>query len=85
MTNPDVIGSGVPGEFTPIEQLSYEAARAELAEIVSILEQGQMPLDEALRYWERGEALANYCEKQLAGARKRVEEAIEAREKKDAE
>ncbi|SLJ30548.1 exodeoxyribonuclease VII small subunit [Mycobacteroides abscessus subsp. abscessus] len=41
-----------------------------------MLEQGGMDLDESLALWERGEALANRCEEHLAGARKRVEDAL---------
>lgn len=64
--------------FTPVEQLSYEQARDELVEIVKILELGQMSLDESLKFWERGEALANRCEAQLDGAAKRVEAVLGA-------
>ena len=42
-----------------------------------ILELGQMGLDESLKYWERGEALAKRCEEHLAGAARRVEAAIQ--------
>lgn len=66
--------------FTPVEELSYEQARDELVEIVKILELGQMSLDESLKYWERGEALANRCESQLDGAAKRVERALAQQE-----
>ena len=51
-------------------------ARDELIETVKILELGQMSLDESLKYWERGEALAKRCELLLDGAATRVEEAI---------
>ncbi len=56
----DTIGSGTPGQDAcpPVDQLSYEQARDELLETVKILELGQMGLDESLKYWERGEALA---------------------------
>lgn len=75
--NSDVIGRGTGEDsFTAIEQLSYEQARNELAEIVRILELGQMNLDESLTYWERGEALAKRCEEHLAGAAHRVEQAL---------
>ena len=60
----------------PDEGLSYEQARDELVETVKILELGQMGLDESLKYWERGEALAKACEEHLDGAAKRVEEAL---------
>ena len=74
----NVFGDGQVNDsaFTPVEHLSYEAARDELIEIVKILELGQMGLDESLKYWERGEALAKRCEDHLAGAARRVEQAI---------
>ncbi|MDN8596660.1 exodeoxyribonuclease VII small subunit [Corynebacterium tuberculostearicum] len=83
----DTIGTGQPGQdaFTPVEELSYEQARDELIETVKILELGQMGLDESLKYWERGEALARACEAHLDGAAKRVEDALDRAEDADAE
>ena len=83
----DTIGTGQPGQdaFTPVEELSYEQARDELIETVKILELGQMGLDESLKYWERGEALARACESHLDGAAKRVEDALDKAEEADAE
>ena len=77
----DSFGTGTPGEdaFPAIDMLSYEQARDELIETVKILELGQMSLDESLKYWERGEALAKACENHLDGASKRVEDALNAR------
>ena len=46
---------------TPLDQLSYEQALAELEEIVAILEVEERPLDTALALFERGQALARYC------------------------
>jgi len=60
--------------------LGYEAARDELAAVVRALEAGGLPLEESLALWERGEQLAAVCEQYLAGARKRIESAIAARE-----
>ena len=83
----DTIGTGQPGQdaFTPVEELSYEQARDELIETVKILELGQIGLDESLKYWERGEALARACEAHLDGAAKRVEDALDKAEDADAE
>lgn len=83
----DTIGTGQPGQdaFTAVEELSYEQARDELIETVKILELGQMGLDESLKYWERGEALARACEAHLDGAAKRVEDALDKAEDADAE
>ena len=44
-----------------------------------------MGLDESLKYWERGEALARTCEAHLDGAAKRVEDALDKAEDADAE
>ncbi|OUC78495.1 exodeoxyribonuclease VII small subunit [Gordonia lacunae] len=62
--------------FTPIEELGYEEARDELAEIVTTLEHGGLDLDASLALWERGEALATRCEEHLRGARERIEAVI---------
>lgn len=77
----DSFGTGTPGEdaFPAIDTLTYEQARDELIETVKILELGQMSLDESLKYWERGEALAKVCENHLDGASTRVEDALNAR------
>ena len=55
---------------------SYEACRDELVEVVRLLEQGGLDLDASLNLWERGELLAKRCEEYLAGARKRIEDAL---------
>jgi exodeoxyribonuclease VII small subunit len=61
---------------TPISQLGYEKCRDELIEVVRLLEQGGLDLDESLTLWEKGEQLAKRCEEHLAGARKRVTDAL---------
>ncbi|WP_018297468.1 exodeoxyribonuclease VII small subunit [Corynebacterium lubricantis] len=74
----NIVGQGQAGEnaFPEPESLTYEQARDELIETVKILELGQMSLDESLKYWERGEALAKRCEVLLDGASARVEQAL---------
>jgi exodeoxyribonuclease VII small subunit len=47
-----------------------------LVDVVKVLEQGGLDLDASLALWERGELLATRCEEHLAGARKRVENAL---------
>jgi exodeoxyribonuclease VII small subunit len=69
--------------ITPISQLGYEACRDELIEVVRLLEQGGLDLDESLKLWERGEQLAKRCEEHLAGARKRVADALAAGQPED--
>jgi exodeoxyribonuclease VII small subunit len=61
-------------------QLSYEQARAELASVVERLEAGGGSLEESLALWERGEQLADICQRWLDGARARLDAAKAARE-----
>ncbi|MDF0530140.1 exodeoxyribonuclease VII small subunit [Tsukamurella sp. 8F] len=70
-------------EEKDVATLGYEEARDELAGVVQILERGGLDLDESLRLWERGEALARRCEDHLAGARERIEKAIAASDSED--
>ena len=60
---------------SPVETLSFEAARDELVKVVAELEQGSPTLEHSLALWERGEALAARCEEWLLGAKRRLEAA----------
>ena len=44
-----------------VAQMSYEAARDELVDIVARLENGQVGLEDSMGLWQRGEALAAHC------------------------
>jgi exodeoxyribonuclease VII small subunit len=57
------------------DTLSYEQARTELATVVERLEQGGSSLEESLALWERGERLADICQRWLDGARERIDAA----------
>jgi exodeoxyribonuclease VII small subunit len=61
------------------EKLSYEQARTELATVVERLETGGSSLEESLALWERGEKLADVCQRWLDGARDRIETVRAAR------
>ncbi len=62
-------------EFADVAELSYEDARDELTGIVAQLEGGQVPLEEGMRLWRRGEALAAHCTAWLDGAQRQISEA----------
>lgn len=64
----------------PEPELAYEAARDQLVEVVRRLEQGGDSLAESIALWEQGEELARTCQTWLDGARKRLDEAIHAKE-----
>ncbi|MEY3846862.1 MAG: hypothetical protein RJA66_1129 [Actinomycetota bacterium] len=65
-----------------VAKMSYEQSRDELIKVVAELEQGAVSLEASLALWERGEALASQCESWLTGARKRLDDAIEAKKSK---
>lgn len=54
------------------EETGYEQARDELASIASQLERGGQSLEESLALWEKGEELAQICEKWLNAASERI-------------
>ena len=60
-----------------VDALSYEQAREELVTTVRTLEAGNLTLEDSLRLWERGEALADRCQSWLDGARERLDKARE--------
>jgi exodeoxyribonuclease VII small subunit len=51
----------------------FEQALAELENLVQRLERGDVPLDEALRTFERGVALTRHCQACLQAAQQKVE------------
>ena len=46
---------------TPLEELTYEQALAELEEITRRLEENPPALEETLALYERGQGLARHC------------------------
>lgn len=77
------VPSAAAANTSDIANLGYEQARDELASIVSTLESGRAPLEESMRLWERGEALADHCSTWLDGAQARIEDAVARREGRD--
>jgi len=50
----------------------FEGAMSELEEIVRALESGDMPLEEALKAFEKGMGLVKFCTGKLEEAEKKV-------------
>lgn len=58
--------------ITPVE--TYETLYAQLQQVVTRLEQGELPLDETLQLYEQGVRLAAACQRLLDAAELRVRE-----------
>ena len=54
--------------------MTFEEAEKELQQIVERLESGNVPLDDAVALWERGEELYRLCRERLDAAQGKVEE-----------
>jgi exodeoxyribonuclease VII small subunit len=57
-----------------VEELTYEEALTELEDIVSALETEQNQLEESIRLFERGQALASRCSVLLEAAELKVKQ-----------
>jgi exodeoxyribonuclease VII small subunit len=55
------------------EEHDFEQALAELEKLVQKLEGGELPLDEALKTFERGIELTRHCQAALKTAQQKVE------------
>jgi exodeoxyribonuclease VII small subunit len=61
-----------PKEPAPTEPASYEAAVAELEQLVAAMEAGQMPLDRLLDSYRRGAELLQFCRGRLKAVEDQV-------------
>lgn len=65
-----------PSSNKDIPKMNFEDALAELERIVQQLESGDVPLEDSILIYERGEALKSHCEKKLQAAETKVEKII---------
>lgn len=54
-------------------ELKFEAALAELEQIVQNMEGGRLPLEESLEAYRRGAELLKHCQQQLGDAEKKIQ------------
>ncbi len=57
--------------------LDFEAALDELEKLVARMEDGDLPLEDTLKQFERGIELARHCQKALSDAEQKVEILVE--------
>ncbi len=56
----------------PVEEMTFEAAMAELDKVVGQLERGDVPLDASIALYERGAILKARCEAKLKEAEEKI-------------
>jgi exodeoxyribonuclease VII small subunit len=63
----------LPNDDSDIRRMSFEEALSSLERIVSDLERGDVPLEQSIRIFERGEKLKLHCDRLLNAAEDKVE------------
>ena len=60
-----------------IDDLSYEDAFYRLQKITELLENGNVSLDDSIKYYEQGILLKNFCEKKLKDAEMKIKNVLD--------
>jgi len=63
-------------EKKTIDQLSFEESFERLNEILELLENGEVSLDDSIKFYEEGVKLKNHCEEKLKNAEIKVQKVI---------
>ena len=64
-------------------KLSYEEAVKRLETIVDTLEENRVPLDEAIKLFDEGLNLVQYCEKQLKSFEEKIDTVLKEHKMKE--
>ena len=59
-----------------IAQMTFEDALRALEDVVRRLETGEVPLDDSISLYERGELLRKHCQARLDAAQARIEKIV---------
>ena len=60
-----------------IDNLTYEDAFDRLQKITELLENGNVSLDDSIKYYEQGILLKNFCEKKLKDAEMKIKNVLD--------
>ena len=74
---PGAVNAGTMDEGADqIAAMTFEDALRALEDIVRRLESGDVPLDQSITLYERGEALRRHCQARLDAAQARIEKIV---------
>ena len=60
-----------------IDDLTYEDAFNRLQKITELLENGDVSLEDSIKYYEQGILLKNFCEKKLKDAEMKIKNVLD--------
>lgn len=70
----DPVEKGTPKPASAAaNEMKFEAALAELEQIVQDMEGGRLPLEESMLAYRRGSELLRHCQQQLSDAERRIQ------------
>lgn len=64
-------------DASDISAMTFEDALRALEDVVRRLESGDVPLDQSIALYERGEALRQICQARLDAAQERIEKIVQ--------
>lgn len=76
MLTPMDEGNNSANQAATIADMTFEQALSALEEIVQQLERGDVPLDQSIDLYERGEQLRAACQERLDTAQARIEKIV---------
>jgi len=68
--------AGMSEQVADIGGMSFEQALKALEDVVRQLEGGEVPLEESIGLYEKGEALRQHCQARLDAAQARIEKIV---------
>ena len=68
--------AAMDGQASDISAMSFEDALRALEDVVRRLESGEVPLEESISLYERGEQLRRHCQARLDAAQARIEKIV---------
>lgn len=69
--------AGMAEDNPSIADMTFEDALRALEDVVRRLESGDVPLDQSIALYERGEALRRVCQARLDAAQERIEKIVQ--------
>jgi len=77
LTNPMPQSNSAEADENPaspaVNAMKFEAALAELEQIVQNMEAGRLPLEESIAAYRRGSELLRHCQQQLSEAERKIQ------------
>ena len=70
------LSATLPPDDSDIKRMSFEDALRALEDVVRSLESGEVPLDDSISLYERGEVLRRHCQARLDAAQARIERVV---------